>query len=93
MIMPCSAGLAFLALVYIADAQYGGNVNTSECKCFPGDDCWPTVEEWSHFNFTIGGRLISTVPLAAACHDDAWDSHNDAACAELQNNWLDPETQ
>jgi hypothetical protein len=64
-----------------------------DCKCFPGDDCWPTAQEWSDFNATINGHMIATVPLAAACHDDVWASYNNATCTKLQNGWLDPETQ
>lgn len=85
--------LALLALVCSVNARYNETVNPSDCKCFPGDDCWPTAEEWSVFNASIHGRLIATVPLAAACHDGAWGSYNDAACARLQGSWLDPETQ
>jgi hypothetical protein len=93
MITFCRFALALLALTYSINAQYSRNITTSDCKCFPGDDCWPTVEEWSQFNATLNGRLIATVPLAAACHDDAWSSYNNATCAKLRSSWLDPETQ
>jgi hypothetical protein len=85
--------LALLASACSASTQYNEPVNTSDCKCFPGDECWPTVEEWSDFNTTIDGRLIATVPLAAVCHDNAWGSYDNATCETLRNGWLDPETQ
>lgn len=56
-----------------------------DCKCFPGDDCWPTSCEWSGLNATIDGRLIATVPLATPCHGDAYDADE---CATLQDEWL-----
>lgn len=85
--------LALLALTCTINAHRNETVATSNCKCFPGDDCWPTVKEWSDFNATVNGRLVATVPLAAACHDDVWSSYNNATCAKMRNSWLDPETQ
>ena len=85
--------LVFLALVCGVSARFNETVSPSDCKCFPGDDCWPTAEEWSEFNSTIGGKLIATVPLAAACHDDEWATYDNATCTKMQNAWLDPETQ
>ena len=85
--------LALLIIVCSLDAQCNESVNTSDCKCFPGEECWPTVEEWSDFNATVDGRLIATVPLAAVCHDNAWGSYDNATCVTLRNGWLDPETQ
>lgn len=82
------SGWAFLALAATINAQCD-----SDCKCFPGDDCWPTVEEWNDFNSTIDGKLIATVPLAAACHDSEWASYNNETCTKVQDSWLDPETQ
>ncbi|KAJ7880121.1 hypothetical protein B0H13DRAFT_2542387 [Mycena leptocephala] len=64
----------------------------ASCRCYPDDACWPTATEWSSLNTTIGGRLVATVPLAAACHDDQWVTYDNATCTALQNSWLDPET-
>jgi FAD/FMN-containing dehydrogenase len=64
----------------------------SECRCFPGDSCWPTPSEWSAFNETIGGRLIATIPIASVCHHDSFAAYDEAACAQLQTDWLLPET-
>ncbi|KAH6888514.1 hypothetical protein B0T10DRAFT_441523 [Thelonectria olida] len=59
----------------------------ANCKCFPGDACWPSRKEWAHLNSTVGGRLIATVPLGAACHDPVY---NAAECAALQDQWQAP---
>lgn len=88
------SALSVLAVAASVSSQYpveqvGGN----DCKCFPGDDCWPTKEEWNQFNSSINGRLVATVPLAAVCHEDEWSSYDNATCTKLQNSWLDPETQ
>lgn len=62
-----------------------------QCRCFPGDDCWPSSEEWSRFNETLGGKLIATVPLASPCHDTFPGVDYDAnKCADIQANWARP---
>ncbi|KAK7181175.1 hypothetical protein DPSP01_013762 [Paraphaeosphaeria sporulosa] len=55
-----------------------------DCKCFPGDTCWPTESEWSFFNKTVNGRLIKTVPLGSPCHDPTYDA---AKCEDLKKEW------
>ncbi|KAF6826782.1 FAD-linked oxidoreductase-like protein 7 [Colletotrichum plurivorum] len=55
-----------------------------DCKCFPGDSCWPSVETWNALNTTVGGNLIATVPLGSPCHDPTYDA---ATCASLQKQW------
>ena len=84
---------AVLVLAATVNSQQNETGPSSDCRCFPGDDCWPTAEEWSEFNGTLNGQLIRTVPLAWPCHDDGWGSYDNATCTELQNAWLDPETQ
>lgn len=61
------------------------NTTSADCKCFPGDACWPSQAEWSALNNTVGGRLISTVPLGSPCHDPYYDEEE---CAYLQDQWL-----
>lgn len=58
---------------------------TSTCKCFPGDLCWPSQDDWSVLNSTLQGRLIATVPLGSPCHDPTYDEEE---CALLQAQWL-----
>lgn len=61
------------------------NTTAADCKCFPGDACWPSQTEWSALNATVGGRLIATVPLGSPCHDPHYDEDE---CAYLQDQWL-----
>ena len=60
------------------------------CKTFPGDADWPSEREWDHFNTTVGGRLIKTVPLGSPCHDPNYDAE---LCEELKSEWLFPPVQ
>jgi hypothetical protein len=63
-----------------------------QCRCFPGDQCWPSNSEWSQFNRTLGGKLIATVPIASACHNDAFGPYNADQCTKLRSVWGFPET-
>lgn len=61
-----------------------------QCRCFPGDPCWPTADEWRRFNQTIDGRLVATVPIASPCHTPGYD---EAQCATLKDEWRWPQVQ
>ena len=76
-------------LVYLA-ALVAGVVAADECKCMPGDACWPSADDWSQFNTTVGGRLVATVPLGQVCHDP---SYNEAACNLVKLRWNDAAIQ
>ncbi|KAI1335057.1 isoamyl alcohol oxidase [Xylariaceae sp. FL0016] len=58
-----------------------------DCRCFPGDACWPTEETWSALNASVGGNLHKTVPIGSVCHDPQYD---EAACEAVKAAWLDP---
>ncbi|KAH8820658.1 hypothetical protein F5884DRAFT_57366 [Xylogone sp. PMI_703] len=55
---------------------------SSNCKCMPGDECWPSPIAWNILNATVGGRLIATVPIGTPCHDPHYDA---AECAYFQS--------
>lgn len=64
---------------------------TDGCKCFPGDDCWPSLCDWDKLNQTVKGRLVATVPLASPCYPSSeWDNYGNDTCSDLQNGWLKP---
>lgn len=81
---PLAHQFALAALVWLAQATDAGQ----DCRCFPGDACWPTDAEWQKLNETVGGRLVVTVPLAAPCHDPTYDA---STCEVLRDNWLWPQ--
>ncbi|RMZ66108.1 FAD binding domain-containing [Pyrenophora seminiperda CCB06] len=64
-----------------------GLVEPEPCRCFPGDACWPSEEQWSALNSTVVGRLIRTVPLATPCHGLDYD---EAECKALASVWKKP---
>lgn len=75
--------------------QISSNTNGStieNCRCYPGDACWPTASEWAAFNETVGGRLVATQPLAAVCHYDNFTTYDAGACAALVDVWNLPQT-
>ncbi|KAI0010208.1 FAD binding domain protein [Xylariaceae sp. FL0662B] len=79
------AALQTLTLLQLTVA----NQPKSNCRCIPGDACWPNSQAWSKLNATIGGRLIATTPLASVCHDP---HYNETACSALKAAWAAPKT-
>lgn len=82
---PISIGLLGLLGLYGAVVTAG-----SSCRCFPGDKCWPSAEEWGALNATVSGRLIASVPIGTPCHVPNYD---EAKCKFIQDNWHDPALQ
>ena len=64
--------------------------NYENCKCMPGDACWPSIEDWNALNSSIGGKLVATVPIGSPCHDP---TYVEAECLSLQQQWFMPEVQ
>ncbi|KAI0446173.1 FAD binding domain protein [Xylaria telfairii] len=62
---------------------------SSNCRCIPGDKCWPSQQSWSRLNATVHGRLIAAAPLASVCHVPTYD---EAACTALGKVWSLPQT-
>lgn len=87
----CVAGLALQSLDARQSLLPRGMVaNTSRCRCFPGDACWPNEETWGDFNVTLDGRLVGTVPIASVCHYSMFMPYDAEACARLQLDWTNP---
>ncbi|OJJ42640.1 hypothetical protein ASPZODRAFT_124969 [Penicilliopsis zonata CBS 506.65] len=74
-------------LILLALALTSSVKTNTDCKCFPGDDCWPSLSEWSALNTTVDGRLIATVPIGTPCHSP---DYNATECAYLRSEWLLP---
>ncbi|KIJ64540.1 hypothetical protein HYDPIDRAFT_111875 [Hydnomerulius pinastri MD-312] len=65
--------LSSLALVALVAAS-------QQCKCLPGDSCFPDSATWAEFSKTLSSPVISGIrPLASVCYsDDA--TYNASAC-------------
>ncbi|TGJ81845.1 hypothetical protein E0Z10_g6919 [Xylaria hypoxylon] len=59
------------------------------CKSIPSDPTWPSQEIWRKLNETVGGSLISTVPLASVCHSNGSYArfYDDSACSTLKQQF------
>lgn len=79
-----------LISVFLALGSVTAAASNSQCRCFPGDSCWPSSDAWDKFNKTVDGRLIATVPLATPCHAPNYDAK---VCKELRGEWQEPEVQ
>ncbi|OMP84254.1 6-hydroxy-D-nicotine oxidase [Diplodia seriata] len=72
---------------YNTDTSVAVAQNSTDCKCIPGDACWPAADAWAELNTTVSGKLIANKPLAHVCHDPDYD---EAACTELKSQWVWP---
>ena len=54
-------------------------------RCYYGQPCFPTAAELQAFNSTIGGRLVSILPLQAVCY--VGPNVNASACGEVNANY------
>lgn len=50
--------VALWTIAALITGSYGANCRCTDSKAA----CWPTQQEWSAFNATIGGRLIAPKP-------------------------------
>ncbi|KAI1075950.1 hypothetical protein F5B20DRAFT_343420 [Whalleya microplaca] len=80
-----SFSLLLLSTLVTSAATTTPEGRPASCKCLPGDACWPSEDEWTALNNTVGGRLIATIPLGSPCHIPTF---NAAECAALQAQWL-----
>ncbi|KAJ8133219.1 hypothetical protein O1611_g404 [Lasiodiplodia mahajangana] len=71
-----------LGLIYAAASQ------ARECKCTPGESCWPSDSDWAAFNATIDGRLLKTKLPASVCYPGA--DYDSAACESVIAVWNYP---
>lgn len=58
----------------------------ANCKTAPGDAAWPSIEEWSALNQSIGGSLIRTAPAASSCYagNPLSSPYN---CSSVKDHW------
>lgn len=40
-----------------------------QCKCAPGDECWPDANQWQKLNQTVAGSLRVNLPPAVSCYN------------------------
>lgn len=80
----------FLSGLYFIQLCLASYSSKLRCKFMPGDPAWPNTEAWDHFNSSVDGRLIRTVPIASPCHGSNFDA---AACSLVRSQWHQPKFQ
>ncbi|KAL4899953.1 hypothetical protein BDW74DRAFT_188831 [Aspergillus multicolor] len=83
-----------LCFAILPPAFYLGRARLSpSCRCFPGEPCWPSPEQWDNLNASLSGNLIATVPIGSVCHTNtSFAPYSSRRCAELQSYWSIPAT-
>lgn len=80
---------AILSAFPLAAAATRNWNHAKACRYLPGDPGWPTNEDWSRLNSTVGGRLIFDTPLTQSCYPPTLDAD---ACAKVQGKRVLTET-
>ena len=58
------------------------------CKVFPGDEDWPSHEDWNVFNETLNGALLRPIPQSSVCYNStAFNDFNPSQCAAVTANF------
>ncbi|KAI5922009.1 hypothetical protein F4810DRAFT_712045 [Camillea tinctor] len=85
--------------IYFPAIRFGNALSTppfaysQECKVFPGDDLWPSDQEWASLNASLDGALLKPKPAAAVCYEGP--DYDATQCEFLVENasstrfWLD----
>ena len=73
----------------VAVAAVRTSTTYKTCRCYPGDDCWPSVQDWASLNSTVSGRLVQIVPPGAPCHNPNFQN---ATCTALRTGINSPDT-
>ncbi|KAH8895797.1 FAD-binding domain-containing protein [Thozetella sp. PMI_491] len=65
----------------------GGWGVSQECKCVPGDPCWPGDHDLDALNQTVSCRLLKGVPPASVCYPEE-PNYNPSACQTVRDSWF-----
>ncbi|KAF2016338.1 FAD-binding domain-containing protein [Aaosphaeria arxii CBS 175.79] len=76
----------FLISFTVASASAISNT-TQDCKCVPGDSCWPSTSDFSALNDTLSGHLIQAIPPASVCYQSE-PNYDEAACNQILSSWF-----
>ena len=83
----CVLGLALAAVVVCKTiTTIDGQEYT--CKCYKGDNCWPSDNAWTELNNTVEGTLHAVSPIGKPCFK-SYNGHltyNNAQCDETTMN-------
>ncbi|PGG99308.1 hypothetical protein AJ79_08576 [Helicocarpus griseus UAMH5409] len=92
--------LALLAIASPVEQRERGTIakrqdGTYSCKCYEGDDCWPTKAAWSTLSTAVGGRLEKVVPVAAVCYNEfeGIPTYDAEECAQVTENYSNEQWQ
>ncbi|CAZ84751.1 unnamed protein product [Tuber melanosporum] len=50
----------------------GAAASTPDCRCFPGDACWPSTQKWSRLNSTVSRSCDPFTSIDSPCQVGAY---------------------
>ncbi|GAP91799.1 putative isoamyl alcohol [Rosellinia necatrix] len=78
--------IASLSHVGAAAVRENPYAHLPPCKVAPSDSLWPTQQDWSSLNASIGNVLLSTSPAASSCYPGNPFGSTDQ-CSEVIDGW------
>lgn len=82
--MPAPSFTSILVVSVLISAAASVAVAGPACRYLPSDAAWPSAQQWSDLNATVGGRLVATVPYASVCHGS---EYNASQCDVVKGSW------
>ncbi|KAH7380170.1 hypothetical protein BKA66DRAFT_512927 [Pyrenochaeta sp. MPI-SDFR-AT-0127] len=78
---------SLLLIVGLVEARPTNDTVDQDCKCVPGDTCWPSPADFSSLNDTLSGQLVQGIPPASVCYSTE-PNYNEKACEVVLANWF-----
>ena len=64
----------YLFFLLLFSSVVSSEISSRDCRCVPGDDCWPSQDSWAAFNVTVKGRLSIPLSPVQPCLDEGGQS-------------------
>lgn len=63
-----------LAAIILGVAWYlKAHLVTTSCRCVPGSNSWPSLDDWNVFNNSVNGRAFVLRPVGWPCSPEGYD--------------------
>jgi hypothetical protein len=72
----------FPAIAFGNQSTVGTTYDGPDCKAFPDSIDWPSEDEWSKLNTSLGGALLKPLPPGAVCYNNT-AVYNPTQCLNL----------
>lgn len=68
-----------------------GTLAAQQCRCQPGESCWPSASTFASFEKNLTNPLIPLQPVLTVCHPANSSSYSQSACDAVQAVYNTPQ--